>query len=128
MRHYLEARARAHRGNVHFFHYADMTRDLPGQINRLSDLLGIPLSNTLRKEIAEATNFGAMRKAAESSKRRFGEETPFRDFADFFASGTSNKWEGRLHDLDMDAYKRRIAEVLPPEEVAWLEWGEKREP
>lgn len=122
--HFREARSRASGGNVHFFHYADLSRDLPGQIARLAEVLSIPLSLELRDEIAGATSFKQMRKSVETSERRFHKDTPFRDLADFYASGTSNKWEGRLTVEDMAAYSRRIAELLPPGDVDWLEWGD----
>jgi hypothetical protein len=126
--HYRESRKRQVNGNVHFFHYADLTRDLPGQISRLGEILDISIDSTLRDAIAEATSFKQMRKAVESSDRRFHEDTPFHDLADFFASGTSNKWEGRISDADLAAYTGRINELLPSDEVAWLEWGDLGQP
>ena len=124
--HYQQSRARAASGQVHFFHYADMTRDLPGQIDRLIGIMGVEIASDVRAAIAEATTFGTMRKAMEVSDRRFGETTPFHDLANFYESGSSAKWEGRLTAEDMEAYATRIAELLPPEEVAWLEWGDQR--
>ena len=121
--HYLQAKTRAVNGNVHFFHYADMSRDLSGQISRLAKILGISISEQLLGEITEATSFDSMRKAAETSERRFAEDTPFHDLAGFFASGSSNKWEARLRDSDMDLYRSRIASLLNAEDVAWLEYG-----
>ena len=123
--HYREALARQSNGNVHFFHYADLTRDLPGQISRLARILGIPLDATLRDSIAAATSFKQMRKAAETSERRFHADTPFHDLANFFASGSSDKWVGRVSDADMAAYASRIGELLPPDDVTWLERGER---
>lgn len=126
--HYRKAREREANGNVHFFHYADMTHDLAGQIDRLAGLLDLPVEAAVRDEIVTATSFGAMRKAAEKSERRFHEDTAFHDLATFYASGTSNKWEGRLAPSDMEAYAARLAELLPAEEAAWLEWGDRRAP
>jgi hypothetical protein len=122
--HYREARTRESGGNVHFFHYADLSRDLPGQIARLGEVLDISMSPELRDEIAEATSFKQMRAAVETSERRFHKDTPFHDLADFYASGTSKKWEGRLTEKDMAAYSERISEFLPRDDIAWLEWGD----
>ncbi len=122
--HYREARARASGGNLHFFHYADLTRDLSGQIRRLAGLLDIAVPQDVLRDIAEATQFGAMRRAVELSERRFSEDGIFRDAAAFFASGSSNKWEGELEADQMAQYAARLAELLPdPAERAWLEWG-----
>lgn len=123
--HYLQARRYADRGNVHFFHYADMRRDPAGQMDRLAGIMGIDLAPALRDELVEATSFGSMRKAVETSERRFHKDSPFRDLAHFYAEGTSNKWEGRLTAEDMAAYAARLAELLPPADAAWLEWGDR---
>ena len=82
----------------------------------------------LLSEITEATSFKQMRKAVETSERRFHKDTPFRDLADFYASGTSNKWEGRLSADDLASYSKRINSLIPPDDVAWLEWGDQRAP
>ncbi len=126
--HYSAAKARAAKGNVHFFHYTDMTRDPSGQITRLAGLLGIPLDPPLCAEIVEATSFASMRKASESSERRFHKDTPMHDLADFYASGSSGKWEGRLTQDDMAAYDARMAELFAPDDIAWLNWGDRRAP
>ncbi|MFD3189621.1 sulfotransferase domain-containing protein [Sedimentitalea sp. HM32M-2] len=122
--HYRQAKARAAAGNVHFFHYADLTRDLPGQVNRLADILGYRLSDDLRDAVADATSFNQMRKAVQDSPRRFSRDTLFNDLADFYASGTSQKWQGRLSPADMAHYDTRIADLLPREDIAWLQWGD----
>ncbi|MDQ2091176.1 sulfotransferase domain-containing protein [Marimonas arenosa] len=126
--HYRQARAREDKGNVHFFHYADLSRDLHGQIERIADILKIDLSSKVLAEITEANTFASMRKVAEASENRFAEASPFVDQAKFFASGTSNKWKGRLSDDDIASYYDRCASLLSPEDAAWLNWGEHREP
>jgi len=80
---------------VHFFHYAYLTRDLHGQIARLADILKISVSLQTLDELTEANTFASMRKVAEARETRFHDSSPFIGQANFFASGTSNKWEGR---------------------------------
>jgi hypothetical protein len=126
--HFKEAKARQVGGNVHFFHYADMTRDLRGQIERLAGILNIPVSPQILDELANANTFSSMREVAAASDTRFSEDSPFRDMAKFFASGISNKWEGRLTDGDLADYAARIETLLSSEDVAWVHWGDKRAP
>ncbi len=126
--HLGEARAREANGNVHFFHYADLTRDPAGQITRVAGLLDIPLDPELCAEIVEATSFASMRKAVEASDMRFHKDASMHDLANFYASGSSNKWEGRLTAEDMAAYDARMAELFAPEDIAWLNWGDRQAP
>lgn len=126
--HYAQAKLRQPKGNVHFFHYADLSRDLHGQIARLADILEISVSPQTLDDLTEANTFASMRKVAEASEMRFHESSPFHDQASFFASGTSNKWEGRLTGEDIDRYSDLCASLLSPEDVAWLNWGDQRKP
>ncbi|MCC1491693.1 sulfotransferase domain-containing protein [Cognatishimia sp. F0-27] len=121
--HYTESKKRVGNGNVHFFHYADLTRAPRAEIARLTDLLGITLAPGMLDAITQATSFKAMRAATERSERRFHKETPFHDLADFYHSGSSGKWEGRLTADDMEAYEARMAALFAPEDVQWLNWG-----
>ena len=123
--HYRQARGRKARGNVHFFHYADMTADLPGQVRRLAQILAIDLPDSQLDAIVEATTFATMRKAVETSERRFHKDTPFHDLAMFYASGSSGKWDGKLTARDMQAFDEKLATLLPPEEAHWLCWGDR---
>lgn len=126
--HYAQAKARQPNGNVHFFHYADLSRDLHGQIKRLADILGISMSAQTLSDITKANTFASMRKVAETSETRFDEKSAFRDQAGFFASGTSNKWEGRLTGEEIERYDALCASLLSPEDAAWLNWGDQRQP
>ncbi len=95
----------------------------------MARLLDILLSDALRDEIPEATAFAEMCKAAESCERRFDKDTPFHDLADFYSSGSSGTWEGRLTADDVQDYAVRTAGVLlTPKDVAWLHWVDRRTP
>lgn len=126
--HYKQAKLRQPKGNVHFFHYADLSRDLHGQIARLADILKISVSPQTLDDLTEANTFASMRKVAEDSKRRFHDSSPFVDQAKFFASGTSKKWEGHLTDEDIDRYSDCCASLLSQEDAEWLNWGDQRMP
>lgn len=124
--HYSQASARRVNGNVHFFHYADLSRDLPEQIARLAQVLDISATDQLIDEIAQANTFANARRAAESSSMRFSDASPFRDQAEFYASGSSNKWKDRLSAEDMAACDARLATLMPETDAAWLNWGDRR--
>ena len=64
-----------------------------------------------------------MRKVIEYSADRFSEKAGFYDMALFYDCAFSKKWKGRLAYEDMAAYANRIAELLPPEDIASLETG-----
>jgi len=95
---------------------------------RLADNLRITLSPQTIADIAEANSFTNMRKVVEASDKRFHESSPFLDQAKFFASGTSNKWEGQLSDEDIGRYSDRVASLLSSDDAEWLNWGDQRKP
>jgi aryl sulfotransferase len=126
--HYQRAKERQANGNVHFFHYADLSRDLGQQIARLAKILNIAISTEVLNDLTEANTFASMRKVIEDSDTRFAESSPFHDQAGFFASGTSNKWEGRLTSADLDRCAEKITSLVSAEDVAWINWGDRRRP
>lgn len=120
--HYKTFRDWAHLPNVHMFHYADLSRDLSGQINRIASILGIDLSPDLLASITEGAQFSTMKANAVRIGNSAG-PTIFRDKAEFFSMGSSNKWEKQLSQDEVKMYQDRIAELLPAENVYWLENG-----
>ena len=113
--------ARKSSPNIHLFHYADLTRDLAGQMDRLAGIYGIEHAGGLLAELVDAATFKSMKAKAASVVAR--EDTVLRNPADFFANATSNKWESRLSKAEVAAYDAPIAELLSPADRGWLEWG-----
>lgn len=62
-------------------------------------------------DLTEANICSSMRKMVEISETRIHETSPVRDQAAFFASGTSNKWEGRMTDDDIARYEETVAHL-----------------
>lgn len=120
--HYLSYKRWERLPNVHLFHYADMTRDLAGQIDRVADILGYEYSDAVMAQITDGARFEKMQHNAIHAK---ADDPATNAIApkDFFHNATSNKWEGRLSAADMDHYAQAIAKLLPEEDVAWLQWG-----
>ncbi|NOC85672.1 sulfotransferase domain-containing protein [Ruegeria sp. HKCCD6428] len=109
--------------NIHFLHYAELSRDLPGQVARLARIMDIEINSDLVKHIAEAGSFGSMKNNAIRLEQTPGFTSGFHDFAQFFFSGTSNKWEGKLTEQDMAQYDACISRLVSAEERLWLERG-----
>ena len=124
IQHYKAASAFAGRPNVSMFHYADMTRDLPGTFAKVAQLLGITHSPHVLEQLVQAASFDNMR----ANAARFapgGGKGFMRSDTDFFHSGTSGKWVGTLTDRELSAYDALMGAFLTSEERAWLEYGAK---
>lgn len=122
VQHFLSFRKWAHLPNVHLFHYADLSRNLGGEIARMADVLGLLHSPDVMQDIIDGASFGAMKRNAKASQTRTTSSV-FRDEAAFFSTGTSGKWQAYVTDADVQMYHDRIARLLSPEDVQWLEHG-----
>ena len=123
LRHYAAARAVANRPNVTLFHYADMSRDLAGTFERLAGLLDLSHAPAVMEQLVQAATFDNMK----SNATRFapsGGKGFFKSDADFFHSGTSGKWQGKLTEAELAAYDAMMDAALSPQDRAWLEYGE----
>lgn len=122
LQHYTAARALSDRPNVSLFHYADMTRDLPGTFARLAGLLGTDHSDAVMNALIQAATFDHMRDNAHRYAPSGGKGF-FKSDAAFFDSGSSGKWDGRLTDQELAGYDAMMAAHLTPGDRAWLEYG-----
>jgi len=118
--HYRAARDAGDAAHLHVAHYADLSAAPEAETRRLADALGCPHDAAAIAAIVQGASFGAMR--ARAAREGSGMRA-LADPAAFFAEGTSGKWRGRLGSEAMAAYARRIATLLPPDDVAWLENG-----
>jgi len=122
LHHYRSFSAWAHLPNVHFFHYADLKRDLAYEIRRYAAAMGVSPSDRLIDEITAATSFPSMKQVTRNTQDTAG-PSAFKDVAGFFHSATSNKWVGRLSDAEVEAYHAKFSQIAQPSEVSWLENG-----
>ncbi len=123
--HYLMFKKWAHLPNIHLFHYADLSRDLAGQIDRLAGIYGLEHGAGAMAEFVEAATFKKMK--AKAAMAPIPEEPFLREPAEFFSSGTSNKWENKLSKAEIAAYDTRITGLLGKADRDWLEWGSHRD-
>jgi aryl sulfotransferase len=105
--------------NVHLFHYSDMTRDLPGTIRAMAAATGVPVDDAQVAAYARAASFEHM----QSNASQFAPEAG-RDFwkqdRRFFATGGNQQWKGRLSAPELEAFDKRLAELVTPEQARWL--------
>ncbi len=108
--------------NVHLFHYADLSADLPAETSRLADALGVPVDEAETAEIAAAASFDAMKQRSAMFAPEAGMGF-FKDEAAFFRKGGTERWRGHLTEADLAAYAARLADLLPADQRLWLERG-----
>ena len=122
VQHYRMTLAREPREPLLRLHYADMLRDLPGNVARIAAHVGLSHPPELMSRLVEAATFDSMKANAARFTPSAGQGF-WRNDAGFFDSATSNKWQGRLNDAQLAAYDARIAELMGPDDREWLEWG-----
>lgn len=111
-----------HLPNIHLFHYADMRRDLAAQMARFAAALDIAHPPALMARLVQAATFDSMKENADRHAPEV-DDGYWKEKKNFFHSGTSGKWVGRLSDDQIAAYDERMAALLTPEERHWLEQG-----
>lgn len=122
IQHYKAAAALADQPNVSLLHYADMSKDLAGTFAKLADVLNISHSPEVLAQLVQAATFDNM-KANAARYAPSGGKGFMKSDSDFFHSGTSGKWDGKLTEAELTAYDAMMDAHLTPGERAWLEFG-----
>jgi hypothetical protein len=120
--HYVQCLAKQPRENILRLHYADMKRDLAGQVAKIANHIGISHPDDVMARLVEAATFGNMKANSDQFGLAAGKGL-WRSDAGFFDSASSNKWEGVLTDDDLAIYDAAMSKLLNPEQRKWLEWG-----
>lgn len=106
--------------NVLMVHYADLKRDMPGEMRRIARFLDLDPQNW--PAILEHCSFDYMKANAAASAPlggafwEGGAET-------FIHKGTNGRWQGQLTASDITAYETRALAELGPDCAAWLASG-----
>ena len=108
--------------NLYFLHYADMVRDLDGEMRRLSAFLDIPVDESVWPNLVEAASFDKMKAHADDAApgAHLGEWLNNRDF---FRKGRMGEWRAKLSLENQALYEQLFTQRLPPELKRWLEGG-----
>ncbi len=106
-RSWWDARAR---DNVLLVHFADLSRDLDGEMRRLADFLDIEIAPGLWPKLVEAAGFDAMRRDGDQI---MGSKVGAfrRGSGGFFHHGRNERWRGQFRDEDLALYDAALARL-----------------
>lgn len=109
-------------GQVLFVHYNNLLADLPGEIRRIAEFLGIEVGEAALLDMAKACTFDEMKGKADVVAPLNGALWKGGG-NDFIFKGTNGRWKGVLSDEQCAAYQKKVKEELPPACAEWLETG-----
>ena len=107
-----------HRPNVHLFHYQQLWDDLPGQIQRLADVLGVSISAAAAERLSGEMTLDALRARASDTAPE-AHQGIWVDPAKFFRQGGRRDWATHLDAADMAHFHERLDE-LAGDAASWL--------
>ena len=108
--------------NVYFIHFADLKREMAGEIRRLADFLEIPVNEDIWDSILLHCSFDYMKAHATQSVPLGG---AFWDGGakTFIHKGKNGRWREVLEEDDAKKYEQRALDELGPECAKWLADG-----
>jgi aryl sulfotransferase len=108
--------------SVLLVHYADLKKDLAGEIRRIAAFLEIDVSAALWPELVDAARFESMKGAADQLMPTAG--FIWQGGGDtFLHKGVNGRWRDVFHADDLVAYDARLKREFPPELARWIEFG-----
>ena len=111
-----------HLPNVLFVHYADLKRDLAGQMRRMAEFLGIALGSAAWTAAVEHCTFEYMRAHGDRTVPAGGRM--WQDGAtSFLHRGEAGRWRELLTPAQGEAYAKRAQAELGADCARWLEQG-----
>jgi len=110
--------------NVLLVHYNDLKADLDQEMHRVAAFLNIDIPITLWPEVVDRCTFERMR--AEADKVGNFERNFEGGAQSFLFRGTNGRWRDVLSEGELQRYRQRVDELLPPEAAHWLEHGGRR--
>lgn len=109
--------------NVHMVHFANLKKDMPGEIRKIAAFLDIPVDDSDWDGILEHCSFDYMKKNATATVPLGG---AFWEggATTFVHKGTNGRWKGELNEARNKAYEARAVAELGAECAKWLATGE----
>ena len=111
-----------HLPNVMLLHYADLKRDLLGQIQQIAEFLEIPVDQSQWAVIVEHCSFDYMKQNAEKSVPLAGAVWEG-GAKTFIHKGTNGRWKDTLTEADITQYEETAVRNLGEVCAHWLATG-----
>jgi aryl sulfotransferase len=109
--------------NVLFVHFANLKKDMPGEIRKIAAFLDIPIDESKWEAILEHCSFDYMKENAEASVPLGG--MLWEAGADsFIHKGINGRWKDVLSEEESQNYERIAEEKLGAACAHWLKTGE----
>ncbi|NOX69091.1 MAG: sulfotransferase domain-containing protein [Gammaproteobacteria bacterium] len=108
--------------NVYMLHFADLKKDLPGEIRRLAHYLNIPIKDEKWDDILLHCSFDYM-KANATKSVPLGGAFWEGGAKTFIHKGQNGRWRDVLGQEDIAQYEARAVQELGGECARWLEVG-----
>jgi aryl sulfotransferase len=111
-----------HLPNVMLLHFNNLKADLPGEMRRIADFLGIEIDEARFPAMVEHCTFEYMQRSAQN--------VPLLDMVfqkggnTFFNKGTNGRWKDLLTPADLEKYEEVMRTNLTPDCAHWLATGE----
>jgi len=113
--------------NVLLLHFANLKRDLPGEMRRIADFIQAPIDESRWETILHHCSFDYMK---ENATKSVPLEGAFWDGGaqTFIHKGTNGRWREVLSAGEIAKYERLAGEQLSPACAHWLATGELADP
>jgi aryl sulfotransferase len=114
--------AHRHLPNLRFLHFADLKRDLEGEMRGLADFLGIEIGEETWPVLVNAATFEEMKANADHTAPDTNHGI-WRSNRQFFNKGDNGQWRSALSGASQQLYQRLSRERYDPGMLTWLEEG-----
>lgn len=108
--------------NVLFVHYADLKRDLDGEMRRIAGFLDIAVDPSRWPQLVDAAGFATMRAQGEQLLP-MAQGVWDSGANSFINRGTNGRWRDLFRKEDLELYERRLREEFDPSHARWIEHG-----
>ena len=104
--------------NVVLVHYADLQRDLEGEMRRIAQRLDIDIDEDRLPDLVAAAGFDTMRERADEIVPD-STQGLWQSNRAFFHSGRNGQWQELLDEAGRRRYAERVKQLAPTDLIEW---------